>query len=379
MNTTSYATPNANRDKKTTLLQANASLKLRKDPSTTSNSSAPSRKPCSIPSKFEPKKSMGKKEKNAFGGRTERFTTKSTSQPGPGYYHKPLSYVKSAETNGSVSARGYTSMISKSSRFNIYENIKSLNDAMLPGPASYNVVNVQGTGLAEKDKNQFPQSMFAKPRRYRDDKVEVRDAEPGPGAYELNPTLIADVINRKQGSSFFKDGSKRFRRQKPQTDHAPGSYNVGSAMDAMDDYGMKDTGASFRSKSNRGEFFVKNRACPGPGDYKPEKSDNILLKTSDLTHQNPAFCKSSCDRFGNFEGNTQKGGDPSPGPGWYEQGDAQTINQEGASSAFRSGSQRLGGGLKKDRYKPPGPAYYNAKPLPTKKSFHFNLEQKWVG
>jgi len=141
-------------------------------------------------------------------------------------------------------------MISKSSRFNIYEEIKILNDASLPGPASYNLISVgnggSGGGDANQNQNQFPQSMFAKPRHYRDEIFVVTECDPGPGAYDLDRTKREEVIKQQEGSSMFKDESKRFRRVKPQTDHAPGSYNVGSAMDALNDYGKKDTGASFR-------------------------------------------------------------------------------------------------------------------------------------
>ena len=81
--------------------------------------------------------------------------------------------------------------------------------------------------------------------------MEITESNPGPGAYDVNRTKISEVIDRRQGSSFFQDRSKRFRKPKQQTEQAPGSYNVGSALDAMDDQGKKDTGASFRSKSNR--------------------------------------------------------------------------------------------------------------------------------
>jgi hypothetical protein len=67
---------------------------------TTMNPSIPSKLPINTQTLSG---ANGRKEKNAFGGRTHRFSTEENPQPGPGYYHKATSYVRDS---GSVSARG---------------------------------------------------------------------------------------------------------------------------------------------------------------------------------------------------------------------------------------------------------------------------------
>ena len=84
----------------------------------------------SIPSKFETTLHVGQRERNAFGTRTHRFNPSDVCTqyahlhtharmeahtlpslqnelPGPGNYYKPTTFVKSAETCGSVSKLGY--------------------------------------------------------------------------------------------------------------------------------------------------------------------------------------------------------------------------------------------------------------------------------
>ena len=104
-------------------------------------SSAPS-----IPSKFESreKKIFFRKENTAFGCSTTRFEEKNNFQPAPGQYHKPSSYIKDATKCGSVSARGFTAMISLDPRFSDMPQLKS---ALEPGPAAYTpIIFLPGPG-----------------------------------------------------------------------------------------------------------------------------------------------------------------------------------------------------------------------------------------
>lgn len=272
---------------------------------------------------------------------------------------------------------GFTSMISKSSRFTS-QKIHLLNAAALPGPGSYSPL-ISTIPIA--DPSAAPQSMFAKPRRYRDEgEAEPTVAIPGPGQYELNPTTNREkMIDQRTGSSFFKDSSKRFRRAQPQTDHAPGSYNVGDAMDALTFYGKKDRktnahmpDASFTSASIRGKDILAARNVPGPGEYFPEKAEKILKKGAGMEDKPMAWSAKAVAVPDKKKGKQSTG--PTPGPGWYDLGGSGIINNASAASAFKSGTLRFNG---KRSGKPPGPAYYNVKPL-EKKQFHLNVDKKWV-
>jgi hypothetical protein len=272
-------------------------------------------------------------------------------------------------------------MISKSNRFS---NTKYLDDLEAPGPGSYTPL-VAGSGILPVAKGAKPQSMFAKPRHYRDEIVPVKEMVPGPGTYNLqggykNGKTIQEITEERTGSSFFLDGINRLKTTEPQTEQvAPGTYNVGAADDALYNFGKKDrkTGrhmpdASMTSKSQRGLQFKSG--APGPGDYAVDKADKILMKGAG--NESRMMASFASNAKGRQEG---KAGDaaPTPGPGWYDLGSAGNISSSGGESAFRSGSERIGGsGIR--QVKPPGPAYYHTKTLPTKKTFHWNVDNKWV-
>ena len=90
----------------------------------------------SIPSKFDDRRdqSLLEKQDSGFLCSTKRFNEKRNVIPGPGQYHTASTYVKDASKCGSVSARGYTALISLDPRFS---NFKELQSQGLPGPATY--------------------------------------------------------------------------------------------------------------------------------------------------------------------------------------------------------------------------------------------------
>ena len=61
---------------------------------------------------------VGVREKDAFGGRTHRFLEADNDLPGPGLYYKQSTMLRSASNCGSVSHKGYGSLVSKTDRFN---------------------------------------------------------------------------------------------------------------------------------------------------------------------------------------------------------------------------------------------------------------------
>ena len=109
----------------------------------------------SIPSKFETILHEGGREQNAFWCRTHRFTYTDNEMPGAGHYYKDHGPERIAP---SFSQKGYTSMVSKSARFN------PMRRASAPPPGTYDPT----IGFkAITDKRDYSvvnyTSMFAKP------------------------------------------------------------------------------------------------------------------------------------------------------------------------------------------------------------------------
>jgi len=127
-------------------------------------------------------------------------------------------------------------MISKTSRWN---TTKTFNDMECPGPGSYTPQGPLVSAIDVSNMSVKPQSMFAKPRHFRDEIVDVKEEVPGPGRYDLNGgylngKTIREINDEASGSSFFRDGMNRFKKPVPQTEQVcPGSYNVGSSDEAM--------------------------------------------------------------------------------------------------------------------------------------------------
>jgi hypothetical protein len=223
--------------------------------------------------------------------------------------------------------------------------------------------------------------MFAKPRHFRDEIVEEKEVAPGPGQYNLlggyrNGKTIREINDERKGSSFFKDGMNRFKRAVPQTEQvAPGTYDVGSANDALLNYGKKDrkTGAhmpdaAMTSLTKRGIIDAKD-PVPGPGDYE------VGVARAGGNDSRPMAAFASTSKGSSLVANTGQSG-PTPGPGWYNVSGPGVGTSGGSKSAFKSGSARIGGnGVR--QVKPPGPSYYNPKMPAQKRTFHLNVENKW--
>ena len=107
----------------------------------------------------------------------------------------------------------------------------------------------------------------------------------------------------------------------------------------------------------------------GPGDYDVDKADTVLK--ANVGNFSFSACK------GGEVGGESKPKAPTPGPGWYDLGSAGEISSAGAGSAFRSASSRIGGNSV-SQIKPPGPAYYNIKTAPVRRTFHLNVDSKWI-
>ena len=255
-----------------------------------------------------------------------------------------------------------------------------------PGPGSYSPAAASGRGMETVKKGAMPTSSFAKPRKFRDEVVPPKELLPGPGEYDLtggyrDGKTIREIGDEMIGSSFFKDRMKRFKKPTPQTEQVcPGTYEVAMADESMYRFGKKDrkTGrfmpdAGMASGSKRGDVVAKGNV-PGPGEYDTGRAERAGRRGSggaqDEARPTAAF-------------KTGTGGDgkrkdaPTPGPGWYDVPPPNPLSSAAGESSFRSTSTRIassGAG----RVKPPGPAYYDAKPEGGRRTFHFNVDQKWI-
>ena len=251
-------------------------------------------------------------------------------------------------------------MISKTHRFT---TTALLDAASLPGPGSYSPALSTIPPVVEGAK---PQSMFATPTVAR--KTIDPAPEPGPGTYSVGFVPSREtLISQKTRSAAFSDGVKRFRPVEPQSEsNAPGSYDVGAAADFLKSYGKTGRGLdpSFASGSSRGAGMLDGTSVPGPGAYNPRwpsssgSGGGPSLKAETAKPKKPPAAA------------------PGPGPGWYQLGNPGKVSEAAASSAFRSGTVRFGGGRGKVR--PPGPAYYEPRRPGGRKDFHLNVDGKWV-
>ena len=230
------------------------------------------RGPASIPSKFETTLHPGQRESHAFGNRTVRFTDNERDVPGPGNYHRSSSYIRSAETCGSVSHKGFgVGFVSKTNRFS---DRGALEQRFMPGPGQY---RGPSTRVIERhDFSQAPTSgLFARPRHYRDEQsLPVGLAsQPGPGEYD--PLSASKRLerggHRSTHSSMFKSETKRGRHVMAHDGPAPNAYHP-RPIDAQEQ-NAGHASSSFKSSTVRSKTRDLS-GLPGPGHYNPREPSN---------------------------------------------------------------------------------------------------------
>ena len=207
----------------------------------------------SIPSKFETILHEGGRENNAFWNRTHRFTYTDNEMPGAGQYFKAQNPERIAP---SYSKKGYTGMISKSSRF------VPMRRATAPPPGTYDPT---GGFKAITDKRDYSvvnyTSMFAKPivaPDYIKGRRNQEIVEPGPGTYNVHGELRSSVKNGKKMP--FSTSSTRFRHHiAGDVDGyagppAPGAYDhesINKITGAMQSLNSNVPSASFNSRTGK--------------------------------------------------------------------------------------------------------------------------------
>ena len=356
----------------------------------------------SIPSSFEAMTTAKSgREKDGFNTRTLRFGKRVNDLPGPGYYHKSTSFVK---TTGSMSCKGYSSgFLSKDRRFS-----SGYASSMqgVPGPGEYK----SRTYLHIKDDKYFNRStttaVFSKsaenlvPHKKKANALKSKHT-PGPGTYSISDAFGEGISNsspalpRMSSISAFKSGTTRFGT-KSMDGASPGQYTLPDSF-KVDEKRY----TSFKSSSGRqGEVFRKGKrkkarggvvqtgvtsailsrgkgeviVRPGPGTYEVGAEDIDAHGVSSMGKYSSSFGKTTTDRFG-------KPVDPkvnravSPGPGAYSLGSAGKPG--GTSSVFLSTTDRNASSGLYTSAKAPGPCWYKPNTI-DRKSFHLNTKKRWM-
>mmetsp|Transcript_9251 Transcript_9251/g.13898 ORF Transcript_9251/g.13898 Transcript_9251/m.13898 type:complete len:327 (-) Transcript_9251:98-1078(-) len=261
---------------------------------------------------------------------------------------------------GSISQRGYTTMISRTDRFS--DRQQGIREAFLPGPGSYN------HSIANQFVRRRVSTSFGRSRCMKS-KSKKLPPSPGPGHYYPFGVEERKAWDKNFNYSFNSTGRENYR-QRPVFDSqaAPGSYEVGKSIDALHNYGNTTgrPGAVFQSKIDRLKEMEPKTVTPSPCKYDIEVPEEPYRN-----RPCSVFC-SSLDRFGNSP--YEKENEVEPGPGFYE----PKIDRvkETNIAAFQSRLPRFSEDNAKAEQ--PGPAYYNPRTLSKKKCFHFNLDKKWT-
>lgn len=234
-----------------------------------------------LASDFNPNKALKtkKKESNAFGLRTNRFCEELHDIPGPGKYYRPMSLV----SNGIA--------VSRSQRFSNETQIERL-ESFRPGPGSY-------TPLLDGSFSSKHSTIHSTERKRPTSSMKKRDIlgrsdSPGPGYYYPYGLEERKAWDKSFSYSFKSTGRRSdvyARNKKMEENVAPGSYNVGQATEALDNYGFNvgQTGAAFRSKVDRWKDS-RPQSAPAPGQYD--------VKFSLYDPRPLSVFSSSLDRFG---------------------------------------------------------------------------------
>lgn len=332
----------------------------------------------SIPSKFDTTLHVGQRERDAFGGRTNRFAPSSNDLPGPGNYHRATTFIRSADTCGSVSKLGMgVGFVSKSKRFAGQER-RHMQAALDPGPGQYD----------PSDKLRRPRNfsksrttgVFAKPRRYRDDSRIIAKPSPGPGDY--NPvaarTFTAPPMfaGSRQASTFASKTKRDSYMKEFSVAPAPGHYTYDSSGFRSAKKRSSASGAVFRSTEPKlnNLYPAAKLGVPGPGSYH-SKTMPRDTRVKEPHKPSSMFSNLKHNRWGiPFDRKTVD--DSVPGPGAYITPKRTSTKVSASSHVFLSNVHRLGV-KNRAQIKPPGPAFYKPAPVP-QKSFLLNAARRWV-
>jgi hypothetical protein len=328
----------------------------------------------SIPSRFETILNTGVRENDAFGRRTYRFNEAENEMPGPGTYKARVSALKT-HSDCSFSKKGGSQFIHKVGFGDEAPVVPT------PGPGAYNVADFTAQLSAGSGPNKKTSAVFAAPTA----KYIIRVARPavenpGPGTYfrESNLKVPCAALT-----------SRNPRRMVTAPANAaaaigPGDYQTEQTMSTIKVRDPLKMSCFARSAVGRfGQSAAAGRLFPTvlppilqagahesredvpkvvaeiahPGETSPGRTG--MAAPSSKPKPSYMFSETNLDRFGRpVVQYTVKEVDRL-GPGSYE------LEQK-PKRMLISSSWALSGSTRddiKDRYQPPGPAYYTPKPV----------------
>ena len=296
----------------------------------------------SIPSKYDnrPAQPQHDKKKTGFGSSTRRFSSKDVNIPGPGRYYRETSYIRDAKKCGSVSALGYTAIISRAPRFS---DINEQNDAALPGPGDYYPrlhLTMPTTPQMNFSGQKLKMHEQIKPRVG----IEGTQHVPGPGHYNPDECSLSGFKNKCTSS--FKSTARKNPYVANDKEPVVGCYEVEKSVDYLYKLGKEPRKGRpfpdpiFSSTSERIAPPAHDIDIPGPGCYDEE----LFYHGKMHFDKQSAVFDTSLDRSGNSVWHAvDRENDITPGPGSYFQDYKDFPINNGAAAIFQSTSDRFEG------------------------------------
>ena len=294
----------------------------------------------SIPAKFETILNIAPKENRAFLSQDARFKAGVTAEnPGPGRYVLP----STIKVIGEFNKKGLGGFCSKDPRFrHDYETIAK------PGPAAYDALRPMTVAVRERTPSRLGSAPLLSSSRSGSSRAPPA---PGPGSYEHS---VVHQLYTPLHSPAFCPGDRWKENALVLSTPAPGDYSLNRDLDP----GV-NPGVALRSSTARLPG-APNASVPGPGLYNVE-SPRPLYST-----YSPGMAPAK---------GTVVPRPASVGPGAYGNPDVPKSPYYGPGvGAFRSKTARIAAPTPAA----PGPAYYHPIKV-SKKSFHLNNAQTWIG
>eukprot|EP00397_Hematodinium_sp_SG-2012_P043003 GEMP01047691.1.p1 GENE.GEMP01047691.1~~GEMP01047691.1.p1 ORF type:complete len:356 (+),score=70.37 GEMP01047691.1:60-1127(+) len=323
----------------------------------------------SIPSKLETVLYHDERENMGFGSHSLRFEEDRDERPGPGSYATTKHFSQTAESD-SFGRRGSGGFASRTLRFRRGVCARML----VPGPGAYDAEKLERkhfgkrrqTRVFEKPNN-GPPKLFGRPPR----------CSPGPGTY----TTKDESASTNVCASSFKS---KFGQQTGVWEAPPGPGPTTYFVDQQLQKRVKES-AVFKPPSTRKVLSVHPDLPVSTDLY--DKEGDFVRQCGTMIAANPG--PGAYDVIGVVDnGFSSKGSSMfqskimvprhkeliDPGPGLYEPPLWPKRHLSSFASAFRSETERQQGSMTAA----PGPAFYEVGVPDDRKSFHLNVQKRWV-
>ena len=299
-----------------------------------------------IPAKYEQVLAKQELRKDGFGRRAQRFILEATEPcPGPGQYQA------SESPSPSFSKKGFLSgFVSKLSRFRKREFA-----TFVPGPGAYSPVHMRT--MSNPSPSISPLKAPSNLSKY---------STPAPGTYD-----IEQAWKPKDLITTFKSREERLMSvtlspAPPPSHYSPNFASVWPAKGLTSPFKLPLNPRRFKVNMYDPHALIEEESVPGPGHYSLSSSFDKGAASGSFQHQ-------GLDRFGNPI-RLLRPRDSLPGPGAYNLPPKPLGKAPIQGSFFMSESDRAALALGPN----PGPAFYKPDKGNKKKSFHLNLERRWV-